>query len=52
MKKYSTKEDVFKVWDELIFLIQYIETSTEHKKIIRKLKDIHLQKKRKMGSIL
>ena len=47
MKKHSNKEAVFKAWDELIFLIEYIEKLTEHKDIIREIKDIQLQKKEK-----
>lgn len=47
MKKQSNKEDVFKAWDELIFLIEYIEKLTEDKEIIREIKDIQLQKKEK-----
>jgi hypothetical protein len=47
MKKHSNKEAVFKAWDELIFLIEYIETLTEHKEIIREIKEIQLQKKEK-----
>ena len=47
MKKHSNKEAVFKAWDELIFLIEYIEKLTEDKEIIREIKDIQLQKKEK-----
>lgn len=47
MNKYNTKEAIFKAWDELIFLIEYLETITEHKEIIRELKETQLLKKEK-----
>lgn len=47
MNKYNTKEAIFKAWDELIFLIEYLETITEQKEIIRELKETQLLKKEK-----
>ena len=42
MNKYNTKEAIFKAWDELIFLLEYLETITEHKEIIREIKETQL----------
>jgi hypothetical protein len=47
MKKHNTKDNIFEAWDELIFLLEYLERIVEDKEIIRGIIATQLLKKEK-----
>ena len=47
MNKHNTKDNIFNAWDELIFLLEYLESIAEDKEIIRGIIVTQLLKKEK-----